>query len=860
MEPVSIMNVEPAIPDKLARLRDLAYNLRWTWDHETFDLFRRLGGALFEKCEYNPVDMLGKMSQDDLNAAAEDDGFVALLERVAGNLDEYLERETTWFNKVKSRVPNLCIGYFSFEFGITECLKMYGGGLGALAGDHLKAASAIGLPLVGVGLIYQKGYFQQYLNAGGWQQESYPVHDFYRLPLQIVRDEDGNEARVSVEFPGREVFARVWIAKIGRIPLYLLDTNIPVNAPEDQDITDELYGGDIEMRIRQELLLGIGGVRTLHALGYEPTVFHMNEGHSAFSAIERIHMLKEKGLSFSEAKEAVSAGSIFTTHTPVPAGIDKFEPELLEKYLCFHRQRLGLNKEEFLSLGRIDSTDKKAQFSMAVLAIKLAACKNGVSRLHGQVARSMWHDLWPDVSEDDVPITSVTNGVHYPTWISHDFADLAERFIGPHWASDPTNPHLWKRIQQVPPDEVWRTHVRRRERLVGFARRRLEMQLKRRGAGPAELGHAREVLDSRALTIGIARRFATYKRSTLILSDLERLRNILCNPDKPVQLIFAGKAHPQDQPGKEFIQKIIRVARMPDFRDHIVFLEDYDFRVARYLVQGCDVWLNTPRRPREACGTSGMKAVANGVLNLSVLDGWWDEAFKSNIGWAIGGGEHYSEEQHAHQDQVESEAMYELIEKDVVPLFYDRGRDRLPRRWIEMMKSAMSHCGPVFNASRMVYEYAERFYFEASERYRMLTGDSMAGAKKLAEWTENVRAGWKDIKIERIFTVDCNEECHQVGRVLEINAVLRLGKLTAGDVDVELYHGNVDPKGAITDAKSLTMTHLETEERGTSIYSGLLPLKASGRYGYTVRVLPASEKLPNRLDMGLVMWAPAPKA
>jgi starch phosphorylase len=852
------MNVEPAIPERLARLRDLAYNLRWTWDHETFDLYRRLGGDLFEAAGYNPVEMLGRMPQEQLNAAAEDEGFVSLVERVARRLDEYMAGEVTWFSRVKNRAPGLSIAYFSLEFGIIECLKIYSGGLGALAGDHLKSASAIGIPLVGVGLIYQQGFFQQYLNASGWQQESYPVHDFYRLPIQLVRDEDGNEARISVEFPGRDVFARIWLAQVGRIPLYLLDTNIPVNLPADQDITDSLYGGDDELRIQQELLLGVGGVRALHVLGFEPTVCHMNEGHSAFSAIERIRLLMEKGLSAAEAMEAVRVGSIFTTHTPVPAGIDRFDPKLVEKYMGNYQSRLGLSGKEFFGLGRVDEGDEKSPFSMAVLAIKLAANKNGVSKLHGVVARSMWHELWPEVPESDVPITSVTNGVHYPTWISRDIAHLYAHYIGPHWADDPTNPHLWEKVRHIPPDEIWRTHARRRERLAAFSRQRLEVQFKRRGAGPAELGHAREVLNSRALTIGVARRFATYKRSTLIMSDLDRLHAILTNSERPVQLIFAGKAHPKDQPGKEFIQKIVRVARMPEFRDHIVFLEDYDMRVAHYLVQGCDVWLNTPRRPREACGTSGMKAAANGVLNLSVLDGWWDEAYNSSIGWAIGGGEHYTEEQHDYQDQIESEAIYELLEKDVVPLFYDRGRDGLPRRWIEMMKEAMRQLGPVFNASRMVYEYAERFYLPASERYRGLVSRKLDGARELAAWIKNLKQNWKRIKIERIFSIE-NEDSYQVGRVLEIRAALRLGDLTAKDVDVELYHGNVNPKGAIAGADTITMTHMETDERGQSIYSGLLPLKASGRYGYTVRILPSAEKMPNRIDLGLVSWADVPE-
>ncbi|MEJ2738084.1 MAG: alpha-glucan family phosphorylase, partial [Anaerolineae bacterium] len=642
MKPIHTFLAVPSLPAPLEPLRELASNLRWAWNHETIELFRRLDSDLWETTGHNPLLMLGTIDQGTLEAAASDEGFLAQLARIDLELEVYKDGASTWFQRAHGPVQAPLVAYFSAEFGVTECLSIFAGGLGVLAGDHLKSASDLGVPLIGVGLLYQQGYFRQYLNEAGWQQEAYEDNDFHNLPLTLQRRPDGTPVTVEIPHPGRKVIAQVWRAQVGRVPLYLLDTNIPGNRPQDRDITDQLYGGDREMRIKQEMVLGIGGYRALEALGLEPTVYHMNEGHSAFLALERIRRLMEtRGLPLADAREAASAGLVFTTHTPVKAGHDYFSPDLMNRYFADYARALGLSRQDFLALGRRNPANDGEEFCMTILALRLAAYSNGVSRLHGQVSRRMWQGLWPGVPEDEIPIGHVTNGVHFQSWISREMKELYDRYLGPRWREELADQTVWQQADHIAAEELWRTHERRRERLVAFCRRRLRDQLRRRGAPQAAIEAADEVLDPEALTIGFARRFATYKRATLLLSDRERLARILNDPDRPVQIIFAGKAHPRDDAGKELIRQIVELARQEAFRRRLVFLEDYDMAVARYLVQGVDVWLNTPLRLQEASGTSGMKATANGVLNLSVLDGWWDEAYRPEVGWAIGRKETY---------------------------------------------------------------------------------------------------------------------------------------------------------------------------------------------------------------------------
>ena len=717
MKPIATFKVRPSLPDALKPLLQIAYNLSWSWNHAAIDLFRRLDRDLWETTGHNPVRMLGSIDQSALEAAAKDESLLAHLQGVSKGLDTYLSGQGSWYQREHAENKDLLVAYFSLEFGVTECLSIFAGGLGVLAGDHLKAASDLGLPLVGVGLLYQEGYFRQYLDAAGWQQEAFEDNDFHVLPIEFVPN-----VQVHMTLPDGTVTARVWRAVVGRIQLYLLDTNLPANRPEHRSITAQLYGGDLDMRIKQEILLGIGGVRALDALGLRPTVYHMNEGHSAFLALERIRTLMEsQHLTFAEASVLASSSLIFTTHTPVPAGHDYFPAGLMDHYFATFYPRLGISRREFLALGRQDAANDSEDFCMTVLALRLAAFSNAVSKLHGAVSRRMWNSIWRGLPESEVPIGHVTNGVHFRSWVSLEMNQLYDRYLGPKWRHEPADTELWKRTESIPAGELWRTHERRRERLVAFARRRLQVQLKNRGASQSTIDEAEEVLSPDALTIGFARRFATYKRATLLLRDPERLARILNDPQHPVQIIYAGKAHPRDQYGKELIKTIIDLAARPEFRRKLVFLEDYDVAIARYMVQGCNVWLNTPLRPQEASGTSGMKAQANGALNVSTLDGWWDEAWQigldtgAEVGWAIGKGEPYQDP--GYQDQVEAQALYQLLEREIVPAFYERRADGLPRKWIDRMKTSIIRLCPEFNMHRMVIQYANGYYLSVHCRH-----------------------------------------------------------------------------------------------------------------------------------------------
>lgn len=868
MRPIRTFNVSPSLPVELEPLRKLAYNLHWDWNFETKDLFRRLDRDLWESSRHNPVLMLGMISQERLREVSEDEGFLAHMERATRQLDEYIQ-ERTWFRKQRSQQGQAaCYAYFSAEFGLAESLPIYSGGLGVLAGDHLKSASDLGLPLVGVGLLYQEGYFAQYLNADGWQQERYPLNDFYNMPLQLERNADGSELRISVDYPGRTVYARVWRVQVGTVPLYLLDTNIEPNNPYDHDITDELYGGDLDMRIHQEMLLGIGGVRMLKALGLTPTVYHMNEGHSAFLALERIRaMMQDDGLSFTEAQQVAKASQIFTTHTPVPAGIDLFPPDKVMDYLGRYCGIFGLSREEFLALGRENTGDFSSPFSMAILAIKMATFVNGVSKLHGEVSRIMFDSLWPKLPLEEVPITSITNGVHARSCVAKSTQELYDRYLGPTWSDAPADHPLWERVDSIPDEELWRNHERCRSQLVVFVRERLQKSLRDRGASPSEIAGAQEVLDPSALTIGFARRFATYKRAALFLRNLERIKAILTGGGRhrPVQFVIAGKAHPKDIPGKELIRQITHFIREHNMSRYVVFIPDYDIHVNRLMVAGCDVWLNTPRRPREASGTSGMKASMNGLPNLSILDGWWDEADYVRTGWPIGHGEDYDDPN--YQDDVEANALYDLLEQEVVPLFYERDQEGLPRGWIAKMKNAIKLNCPVFNTARMVRDYAMLGYFPASDRYRTMTANQYAPAKELASWLQHLFNHWYNIRIADVDVSSPDlvpnpaaEEQElpadiQVNQTIAVKARLNLGVLKPEDIQVQLYQGAVDAEGEIADGVPVVMEFQGQDTEGHSIYTINVTYTNSGLQGLSLRVLPCHEYLSSPYQPGLILWA-----
>jgi len=850
--------VIPSLPPRLSFLRELAYNLWWCWNHDAIDLLRRIDRPLWQEIGMNPVKLLGTTPQRRLEELAQDDGFLAHLDRVENSFRRYMSG-SHWYSRTRARMmkdPEYKIAYFSLEYGLTESVPIYSGGLGVLAGDHLKSCSDLGIPLIGVGLLYLRGYFRQYLNADGWQQEIYPETDVYNLPLVPALDAEGKQVRVEINLGDRILHARTWRIEVGRLPLLLLDTNVPENLPHDREVTASLYGGGADVRIRQEILLGIGGLRALKALGIEPTVCHMNEGHSAFLALEQIRQeMKQHGLTFDEAAEVVSTANVFTTHTPVPAGNERFTADLIERYLHSLHEELGLSCQDFLALGRENPHDPQETFCLTVLALRLADHSNGVSRLHGEVSRKMWARVWPEIPADEVPIHSITNGVHTRTWISNDLAYLFDTYLGHRWGDDPANPEVWDAVDTIPDEELWRTHTYRRERLVAFTRRRLKEQLRRRGLPEKEAAVADEVLDPAALTIGFARRFATYKRANLILQNLDRTRKILLDKDRPVQLIFAGKAHPADNQGKELIRQIIHIARDPELRRRIVFLEDYDMRVARVLVQGVDVWLNNPMRPKEASGTSGMKAAANGAINMSVLDGWWVEGFSPDHGWAIGQGEEYADTR--EQDVVESANLLDLLEQEVIPTFYDRGRDRgsdkLPRHWIRRMKETIRQVVPVFNTNRMVAEYTDLCYLPAAHRSSVLRVEENGQARQLAAWKQRIRLAWHGVRVANMTPLSATEL--PVGQEFLVQADVHLNGLTPDDLLVELYHGPTDAWGNIQQGHPASMTYQSSDPAGIARFSGGIRCQMTGRHGYTVRILPRHEHLSNPYELFLIRWA-----
>ncbi len=852
MPSIRTFQVFPDLPQALQPLLELAKNFWWVWQPDAVELFRRLDRKLWEDVYHNPIKMLGQISQAKLSDASSDDGYLAHMQRVYAAFQKHLN-ETGWYKDAHGQQDKLKVAYFSAEFGLHESLPIYSGGLGVLAGDHLKSASELCIPLVAIGLLYRNGYFQQYLSQDGWQQEAYPELDFYNLAVEQMKYTDGAPVRVRVDLPENAVFCNVWKVNVGRIPLYLLDTNLTENSPADREITSRLYGGGTEMRIKQEIVLGIGGTRALEAMSVVPTVFHMNEGHSAFLALERIRVLLEQHpqLTFDEVRQEVMATSVFTTHTPVPAGIDMFPPELMLKYFRNYVPSLKLDEEGFLALGREDVSNKKQGFSMAVLAIRLADGINAVSALHGDVSRHMWHNLWPQVPPNDVPIQHVTNGIHVRSWLSADMAFTLDRYLGEGWMNDPADQSVWEAVSQIPDEELWRAHERCRERLVGWTRQTLRDQLARRGASYDELAVADEVLDPEALTIGFARRFATYKRGALLLRDPERLKRLLEETKRPIQFIFAGKAHPADNEGKELIRAIVSYARStPQIRRKMVFLENYDMSIARYLVQGVDVWLNTPRRGMEASGTSGMKAAANGVPNCSILDGWWVEGYQPDLGWAIGRGETYSDA--GHQDHVESMALYDLLEKQIIPSFYQRGVDNIPRDWIARMKNCMRKLAPVFNTNRMVRNYCEQFYVPALVRGETLAADNLARAATLAHAKDKLRQKWGGIRIVGVHTTGNGH--YKVGQNVQVEAMVDLPDVKPEDVVVQLYTGATSAAGEIEAPQTLAMRHSKELAPNRHVFSGTIDCRTSGRQGFAIRILPANADLATPFEPGLILW------
>ncbi len=844
--------VKPDLPEELAGLHKVAMNMWFTWNPDAGRLFQALDPEIWEETGRNPVLLLAKLSPQRTAEIVADPVMMQRVREIERDFESYVSKREVYSFGLE-RPIDYRIAYFSMEFGLAECLPIYSGGLGVLAGDHLKSASNLCFPLTGIGLLYQKGYFSQYLNIDGWQLESYPDNDFYNIPVSPVLDASGEQVHVELDFPDGTVKTLIWQAQVGRVTLYLLDTNHPDNPEHYRRITAELYGGDNETRMRQEIVLGIGGARALHHLGLWPAVYHLNEGHAAFAALERIRQtMATYRTPFKTALESVAASTVFTTHTPVPAGIDLFSPQLVERYFSDYLGSLGLTVKDLLDLGRENPSDTASPLSMAVLALRLSGGVNAVSRLHREVSRKMWRGIWPDMDERDVPIGYVTNGVHIPSYLSKEMGDLFARYLGSGWIEDPDNEKIWARVYNIPNEELWRVHETRRERLVTFSRRRLVSQMKSSGGSVIDIRRAGEYLNPEALTIGFARRFAPYKRAGLLFSNPDRLLRIVSDKRRPVQFIFAGKAHPRDHNGKELIKQVVHQSRTEGFRRKLVFLEDYDINMARYLVQGVDVWLNNPRRPREACGTSGMKAAANGALNLSILDGWWPEAYDGTNGWAIGAGEEFDDTE--YQDRHDSEHLYDLLEYRVIPTFFDRGPAGLPQKWIEMMKNSMAKVSERFNSHRMIEEYMHEYYLRAGLAHQILGQNRQAQAKELGEWKDRVRTQWQDVAV-----IDVSESRSQriaLGGELHVSATVRLGDLEDAEVTVDLCHGAIGPDATrLTNRRITCMDSSGNDGNGLWRFEGSIPCDETGVYGYVIRILPFHPYLFNPFAMNLVKWA-----
>ena len=822
--------MRPALPAALGRMSQLASNVFWSWEPAIRSLFRRMDANLWRESGHNPVSMLGRVPQATLERLALDPRYLALYRRACERFDAYMHRSDA--SPQEPAQPHRLIAYFSMEYGIVECMQTYSGGLGVLSGDFLKACSDSGTPVVSVGLLYQTGYLQQYLNPDGWQQERYPVNDFYTLPVTPVRDSAGGELKVAVRLPAGVVRIKVWLMEVGRVKLYLLDTNVPENEnPECRGITDALYGGDNHVRMRQEIVLGIGGLRALRALGYEPTVYHMNEGHSAFLALERIRVLRaEHGLTFEEALEASRNNNVFTTHTPVPAGIDIFDSGLMWEYFHEYCQEVGIEFEQLMGLGRRNPQDSYERFSMAILAIKASCYRNAVSRLHQLISQEMFQDLWPQLPVWEVPITSITNGVHLLNWLSSDLATLYDQYLQPDWRERLTDPKTWEQVQDIPDQELWEAHRRRKRRLVGFVRERQGECARNRKAPSSELRRAAEVLDPEAFTIGFARRFATYKRATLVFRDITRLKRILCSSERPVQIVVAGKAHPKDHPGKELIRQIVQLSRDPDLAKRIVFLEDYEMGVARELVGSVDVWLNNPRRGEEACGTSGMKAGLNGILNFSILDGWFDEASEYSGGWVVGDRVTYSED----QDEAHATAIYSMLENELVPAFYERDQG-VPREWIRRMKRSLMYLSPQFNCQRMVEEYDSQLYQPADVAWTEMQCSGYEKARQKTRWNAQIRHVWEQVQFSDLSAPPSGPVLS--GKPVPVRTAVNLAGLKAEDVRVEVVVGRIGVHGRLEETEVMVLPPIE--QRGhTVVFAKDIVPQQTGRVGYALRISP----------------------
>ena len=848
------ITVNPQLPKRIEKLSEIANNLWWSWNTEFLRLFRKIDKDLWEKSGKNPIKFLKEVSQEKLETASKDLIFLHEYDKNVEYFESYMESKDTWFaNKYPENKKDL-IAYFSAEYGLDETIPIYSGGLGILSGDHLKSASDLGIPLVAVGLLYKNGYFHQKINGNGEQETEYHDIDIHDLPIHPVKTEEGEDLIIYLKFPKRRIYLKVWQINVGRVKLYLLDSDIEKNNPEDRDVTLRLYGGDQEMRIRQEIVLGMGGVNLLtRALKLEPTIYHMNEGHSSFLILELIkNVIKEKQVSFEVARDIVSSQTVFTTHTPVPAGNDIFPISLVEKYFKDFWPRLAITREEFLKMGMKPCQDLENGFNMGILALKVAGKKNGVSKLHGAVSRELFADVWPEIAANESPIGYVTNGIHTCSWLSPNLKQLYNKYLIPYWQDKIQYDYVWEKIKNIPDEKLWEAHQARKEKLLNIVKNNVTERLRRSGYNYEDINSITSKLNPNALTIGFARRFATYKRATLIFKDLERITQILNNSDRPVQLIFAGKAHPADKQGQDLIKFIHDVSMMPQFKGKIFLLENYNIAMSRYLISGVDVWLNNPRRPMEASGTSGQKASVNGVINFSVLDGWWAEGYNQKNGWRIGFNSDY--ESYEVQDVTDSQNIYETLEQKIIPAYYNKEKNGISKEWLDYMKESIISTGGKYSTSRMLSDYTSQFYIPLCNLHNKYYKD-LSDVTRFNAWKNDMYRNWKDIKITQKED-NLNNIAIDAGKCITVRCQVELPNINPEHISVECYYGKILENGVVEDISIIPMQQIKTKAENSKNYEyeTKIELKTGGNYGYTFRVMPKHEMLLESANMDLVKW------
>lgn len=846
------ITVNPQLPKRIEKLSKIGYNLWWSWNTEFLKLFKEIDIDLWESVNKNPIKFLKLVTQEKLEKAAQSPEFLKKYDKVVENFEDYMKSKNNWFEKKYPDNKNDVIAYFSAEYGLDQTLAIYSGGLGILSGDHLKSASDLGVPLVAIGLLYKKGYFNQKINGNGIQETEYNDIDIENLPIESVKDSEGKDVLVALHFPKKKLYLKAWKLNVGRVELYLLDSDIEANIPEYREITKTLYGGDREMRIQQEIILGQGGVAMLKALGYNPTIYHMNEGHSSFLILELIYnLMKEKQVSFQIARDIVASKTVFTTHTPVPAGNDIFTLSLVEKYFKDYWDKLGITKQEFFQMGmkpdvQIDTTG----FNMGILALKVAGKKNGVSKLHGAVSRELFGEVWPNIAANESPITYVTNGIHTCSWLSPHLKELYNKYLIPYWQDRIYDDEVWKKISDVPNEELWKAHQERKVKMLAIVKENTINRLRRCGYNYDEIMKIVDCLDPNALTIGFARRFATYKRATLIFKDLERITQILNNKNQKVQIIFAGKAHPADKEGQDLIKYIHEISMKPQFKGKVFLLENYNIAMSKYLISGVDVWLNTPRRPMEASGTSGQKASVNGVINFSILDGWWAEGYNAKNGWKIGESLEYSD--YESQDRADSQSIYDTLENKIIPMYYEKDEDGISSRWMQTMKESIISTGGKYSTSRMLTDYVDKLYIPLCNLYNNYYAE-LGKVGELNEWKKSIKNAWDNIEITQENNLD--NITLDAGNNIEVRCKVKLPNINKDNIEAQVYYGKISENGTVDDISIIPMELEEADEESKIYtYKAKVNLINGGNYGYTFRVMPKHEMILDSANLDLIKW------